>query len=347
MQTSRLSFRNGQTGARLLCAEPDSTSCFMEIQSLIIFILSFPILWAGGSFLVRGAAGIGAAFGLGSFFVGFTLVAFGTSVPEFLVCLAAAFMGSSDIAIGNMVGSNIANMGLIFGLTALISPVVMTATAWREQKSPLALLLILTFLAFALSRTGFSIGRWEGVLLVLPVAVFVFFSAGKEKLAESENAERDGNWTRFLLFAIAGSVLLAVGAHLLVAEAVNMAATLGISELFIGAAVVALGTSLPELAASLAAAWNRQQEIVVGNIIGSNFFNLAFLGLVAVVRPVDVNEKMFGDKPEFWFLLGMTILFAFLVWETRLRKNRIGRKRGTLLAVSYLMFVYFISGLLS
>lgn len=319
----------------------------MEIQGLIIFILSFAVLWAGGRLLVDGASGIGTSFGLGSFFVGFTFVALGTSVPEFLVCLAAAFMGSSDIAVGNMVGSNIANMGLIFGLTVLISPVAVTAAAWNEQKSPLALLLILTFLAFALSRTGFSIERWEGVLLVLPVAAFVFFSVGREELAKSGNAERGGSWTRFLLFVIAGSVLLAVGARLLVAEAVKIAAALGISELFIGVTVVALGTSLPELAAALAAAWNRQQEIVVGNIIGSNFFNLAFLGLVAVARPVDVNEKMFGDKPEFWFLLGLTVLLAFLVWETRLRKNRIDRKRGALLAVSYLAFVYFISGSLS
>ena len=321
----------------------------MEIPDLLQFVLSLAMLWGGALLLVRGAVGVGKLLGLGPFFVGFTLVALGTSAPELLVCLAAAFMGSSDIAVGNMVGSNVANIGLIFGLTVLASPVTVTAGAWKEQRPALALLLAVTLIAFAVGRTGFHMERWEGVLLLLPLAAYLLFHrrAGTEKQEETEDSGTEGGRVaaKLVLCVVSGSALLAVGARVLVSEAMEIAAALGISELFVGAAVVAVGTSLPELAASVAAAWRREQDVVVGNIIGSNFFNLAFLGLVAAARPVDVREEMFGSKPQFWFLLGFTLLLALLMLKAaKTKRNRIGRTKGALVLALYAAFVWTISG---
>ena len=320
----------------------------MEIPDLLLFAASLAMLWKGGDFLVRGAVGVGKSLGLGSFFVGFALVALGTSVPELLVCLAAAFMGSSDIAVGNMVGSNVANIGLIFGLTVLVSPVAVTAEAWKEQKTPLALLLAVTLLAFALGRSGFHMDRWEGALLLVPLAAYLLLRRGGsgEQTEVPARPAADGV-AKHLLYAVGGAALLAVGAPVLVGEAMEIAEALGISEIFIGAAVVAVGTSLPELAASLAAAWRKEQDVVVGNIVGSNFFNLAFLGLVATARPVDVSPKMFAERPQFWFMAGLTILLALAILRVRGEKGRIGRKQGAFALLVYAAFVWAMSGSLS
>jgi len=318
----------------------------MEIWSLLIFAVSLLILWKGGLLLVRGASGIASFTGIGPFLAGFTVVALGTSVPEFMVSLVATVMNSSDIAVGNMIGSNIANVGLVFGLTVLISPIVIDKEAWKEQKHPLAFLVLITFASYGFSREGFSIGRVEGVLLFFLLAVFFFVSYRKSR--EEKNRGLYGSqvysgW-KLIFYIVSGSALLAIGAYFVVSSAVNIAEQLGISELFIGVVVVALGTSLPELATSLAAAWKKEQSIVLGNIIGSSFFNLGYLGLIAVIRPIDVNQDMFGTTYEFWFLLALTVLFAVLVGKTQLTRNRIGKKKGALLLVVYIAFLYFVSG---
>ncbi len=322
----------------------------MEISNLLIFVLSLAVLLKGGHFLVKGASGIAKLTRMSSFFAGFIVVALGTSMPEFVVCLVAVLEGSNDIALGNMVGSNIANIGLIFGLTVIISPVVISGEAWKEQRLALLSLVLVTFVAYGVSRTGLSIERGEGMLLFFLLAVFLFLPYGKsaeEKNEVSSASQGDGGW-KLLLYVVSGSVLLAVSAHFLVNSAVNIAAQIGISELFIGVTAVALGTSLPELAASLVAAWRKEQNIVVGNIIGSNFFNLGYLGLVAVIRPIQVEGKMLsGITSEFGFLILLTVLFALLIAKTRLGKNRIGKKKGALLLIVYAAFLYFISGSLS
>ena len=321
----------------------------MEISNLLIFAASFVVLWKGGILLVKGALGIAKLSGMGPFSAGFIVVALGTSMPEFMVCLVAAIEGSSDIAVGNMVGSNIANIGLIFGLTVLISPVVISKEAWKEQRIPLVFLVFMTFAAYGLSRTGFSLGRGEGMLLFFLLAVLLFVpyrKSAKEKNEALPGSQGNGGW-KLLFYVVSGSVLLAGSAHLLVRSAIDIATQLGISELFIGVTAIALGTSLPELSASLAAAWKKEQNIVVGNIIGSNFFNFGYLGLVAVIRPVDVNRDMFGNTSEFAFLILLTLIFALLIGKTWISRNRIGKKKGALLLIVYAAFLYFISGSLS
>ena len=322
----------------------------MEISNLLIFILSFAFLWKGGLFLVKGASGIAKLTGMGAFFAGFIVVALGTSMPEFMVCLVAAIEGSNDIAVGNMIGSNIANIGLIFGLTVLISPIVIDKEAWKEQRSALFFLMLITFAAYLLSRTELSIGRFEGVFLFLLLAVFLFIPYRKsrgEKNEVSSTPQGDSGWKLFF-YVVLGSALLAGSAHFLVDSAVKIASQLGISELFIGVTAIALGTSFPELSASLVAALRKEQHIVVGNIIGSNFFNLGYLGLVAAIRPVQVKEKMLSEiTSEFGFFILLTVLFAALIVKTQISGNRIGKKKGAILLIVYAAFLYFISGSLS
>ena len=321
----------------------------MEILNLPTFVLSLVILWKGGHLLVKGAVGVAEASGLGSFFIGFTLVALATSAPEFLVCLIAALRNSSDIAIGNMVGSNIANIGLIFGLTALASPVAISKQAWKELRLPLLFLVLMTSAAYLLSRTGFFLKTKEGIFLFSMLAVFFFLTYKKSK-EEKENppATTGRKWAKLLFFVVSGSVLLAAGAHFLVGSAIQIAKQFGISELFIGVVAVAIGTSLPELAASIVAAFKKEQNIVVGNIIGSNFFNLAFLGLVAAIQPVEVNKQMFGKFSEFTFVLLLTGIFAVFILKTQARgKSSIGREKGAFLLAVYAAFLYFIFGSLS
>ncbi|MXW22063.1 MAG: sodium:calcium antiporter [Candidatus Dadabacteria bacterium] len=323
----------------------------MEILNLLIFVASLFVLWKGADFLVKGASGIAKLTGMGAFLAGFIVVALGTSAPEFVVSLIAIVMNSSDIAVGNMVGSNIANIGLIFGLTVLISPIMISKEAWNEQKLPLGFLVLMTLAAYGLSRMGFSIGRGEGVLLFFLLIVFlsVPYRRSREEKNEILSAQQSDSGWKLLFYVVLGSVLLSGSAHFLVKSAIGMATELGISELFIGVTAVALGTSLPELGASLVAAWRKEQNIVVGNIIGSNFFNLGFLGLVAVIRPpVDVNQNMFGNTSEFAFLILLTVLFVGLIGKTRISsRNRIGKKKGALLLILYAAFLYFISGSLS
>ncbi len=316
----------------------------MEFLNLLIFAVSFALLWKGARLLVRGASGVAAFTGMGTFFAGLIVVAFGTSVPEFMVSLVAVIEGSSDIAVGNMVGSNIANTGLIFGLTVLISPIVISREAWKEQWLPLVFMGLMTFAAFGLSLTEFSLKRGEGILLFFLLAVLLVIPYGKstEENEASSVSPDDGGW-KLLLYVVSGSVLLAVSAHLLVSSAIDIAEQLGISELFIGVVAVAFGTSLPELAASLVAAWRKEQNIVVGNIIGSNFFNLGYLGLVAVIRPIEINRDMFGYASEFAFLILLTVLFVLLIGKTQISKNRIGKKKSALLLIVYAAFLYFIS----
>ncbi len=321
----------------------------MEIFNLLFFIASLFVLWKGADFLVKGASGIATLTGMGPFFAGFTVVALGTSAPEFMVCLVAVIEGSSDIAVGNIVGSNIANIGLIFGLTVLISPVVMNKEAWEEQKLPLVFLVLITFAAYTVSRTGFFIGKGEGALLFFLLVVFLlvpYRKSREEKNEVSSVPQGNGGW-KLLFYVVLGSVLLAGSAHFLVNSAIGIASQLGISELFVGVTAVAVGTSLPELGASLVAAWRKEQNIVVGNIIGSNFFNLGFLGLVAVIRRVDVNQNMFGNTSEFTFLILLTVIFTLLIGKTWIGQNRIGKKKGALLLIVYAAFLYFISGSLS
>ncbi|WP_425316435.1 calcium/sodium antiporter [Stutzerimonas chloritidismutans] len=267
----------------------------MTLMTFVYLIAGLVLLVAGAEVLVRGAAKLAAQFGISPLVIGLTVVAFGTSAPETAVSVQAALNGSGDIAIGNVVGSNIANVLLILGMTALVAPLVVSRQLIRLD---VPIMIGASLVTFGLSWDG-ELSRIDGALLFTAVVVYTLFliiSSRREKAAEVDDEfakefglDEPAKPHAGLINAglvIAGLVLLVVGSNFLVEGAVALARALGLSELVIGLTVIAIGTSLPELATSIMAAFRGERDIAVGNIVGSNIFNLlCVLGLASLVSP--------------------------------------------------------------
>ncbi|TVQ89500.1 MAG: sodium:calcium antiporter [Chromatiaceae bacterium] len=262
------------------------------IDSLLL-VLGLVLLTAGAEVLVRGAAGIAERFGIPPLIVGLTVVAFGTSAPEFAVSLGAAWSGAADLAIGNVVGSNIFNVLLILGLSALIRPLAVASQLIRVDV-PLMIAASLLVLLFALDG---RISRIDGAVLATGLIAYLGLQirqGRREQGAEPTPMPAAapgvaGHWWRDPLLVLIGLALLVFGSRLLVQAAVAIASALGVGELVIGITIVAAGTSLPEVATSVVASLRGQREIAVGNVVGSNVFNLlGVLGLAALVSPTGI-----------------------------------------------------------
>jgi cation:H+ antiporter len=291
--------------------------------------------------LVRGSVWIALQLGVTPLVVGLTLVAFGTSAPELVVSLDAALQGNSGIATGNVFGSNVANIGLILGLAAAISPIAQHGSTVRFE---LVFLLAITLLTPGLALIGNQLYQWEGALLFL---LLVWFTVqlirrgrtdpeGAQDLPLEVTAERRSRLgtAMHLLFIGAGLAGLFYGAGWLVDGATGIARAYGISDIVIGLTIVAVGTSLPELATSAVAAVRGESGIAVGNVIGSNVFNLcSVLGVTAIVRPLPVDWRDNGPSIAAGLLL--TLLLAF----TLLRRHGVSRPFGILLLGLYAAFV--------
>ncbi|PZQ27424.1 MAG: sodium:calcium antiporter, partial [Ectopseudomonas oleovorans] len=270
----------------------------MTLMTFVYLIAGLVLLVAGAEVLVRGAAKLAAQFGIPPLIIGLTVVAFGTSAPETAVSVQAALDGSGDLAIGNVVGSNIANVLLILGMTALVAPLIVSRQLIRLD---VPIMIGASLLTFGLAWDG-SLSRLDGALLfagVLTYTGFLIYSARKDKGGDDDEfakefgldeAPKPYAWAINLGLIIAGLVLLVTGSNFLVEGAVTLARALGISELVIGLTVVAIGTSLPELATSILAAIKGERDIAVGNIVGSNIFNLlCVLGLASLVSPAAIS----------------------------------------------------------
>lgn len=279
-------------------------------MTYLLFSLGLVMLFFGGEALVRGASSVARHFHLSPMVIGLTIVGFGTSAPELLVSLQAALEGQSEIAIGNVVGSNIANILLILGISALIAPLVIPAQKmWRD----LAFMLAATAILWGM-LLGTEITRTYGAILLLGLLVFLAstFFFGK---VDPEPDQPEENQMKAWAFTIGGLIVLVIGARFLVNSAVEIATTFGISEAVIGLTIVAVGTSLPELATSVIAAYRKQTEIAVGNIVGSNVFNVfGILGLTALISPIPADPRFAAiDMP--WAMaaaVGLTVL-AFVL----------------------------------
>jgi cation:H+ antiporter len=296
------------------------------------------LLLLGGEVIVRNAAGLALRAGLSPLFVGLTVVAMGTSSPELAACLGAGGSGLGGLALGNVVGSNIANIGLILGLSALVVPMKVRPRLIRWD---LPLMIGATVILFAMLRDRF-LGRGEGVLLaaclVLYISVSYWFSRIPKDVGPGDWKKRDPNPTERLLRSIFGIVLglglLVLGGRLLVEGSVAVATSFGISDAIIGLTLVAAGTSLPELATSLVAVRRGQPDIALGNVIGSNLFNTMFvLGVTGIVTPVGSQAVRSEDLV---IMLGMSVLLLPLLWTRR----RLGRWEGGALLSTFL--VYFV-----
>ncbi|MQA89013.1 MAG: calcium/sodium antiporter [Gemmatimonas sp.] len=310
---------------------------------MLLDFLLFPVglagLFYGAEWLVDGAARIAARLGVSKLLLGLTLVSFGTSAPELLVGVVASYQGNGSLAIGNVLGSNIANIALILGVTALISGI----TVRREivvRDIPIMIGFAILVPVFGVSG---SISGVAGAILLLLFVTYLGFLAVDAR-RQSLDPERvieehqiDGpqhSLGRDLLLAVLGLVVLATGAELLVNSAVAIAVTFDISEVVIGLTLVALGTSLPELAASISAARRSEGEIVIGNVVGSNIFNVALiLGVSAIVRPIPISQTVLRvDAP-------IAIAISALLLPLVLVNRRIYRWEGGILLATYIGFL--------
>lgn len=312
----------------------------------LLLILGLVVLIVGGEFLVKGAVGCSAASKISPLVIGMTVVSFGTSAPELLVSLQSALDGNPGIAIGNVVGSNIANIALVLGITVIIFPIV----AERQTKFvdyPMMLLACILFYLFALNNI---IELYEGIILFGILVTFTFYlirnSRKKTKKAEAEADDEFEDALKYpiwksVLFLLLGLVALYFGSEWFVDGAVGIAEVLlegnPDKDSIIGVTVVALGTSAPELVASIVAAVRKQSDISVGNLIGSNIFNVfAVIGITSIVKPIDVSDQVLGF--DMYWMLGI----MFLMIPILLIGKRIGRLKGVLLFGSYIAYVAVI-----
>jgi len=291
-------------------------------------------LFAGGEALVRGAVGIAQRLAMSPLLIGLTVVGFGTSTPELLVSVDAAWRGVPDIAIGNVVGSNIGNILLIVGLSALVWPIRVTGGTLKRD---LAVMLAAALVLVPLFWLG-AMGRPAGLLLVVALVAYLTWAAIQPGEAAAVEAPARPLW-QSLVWVGVGLVALMLGARWLVDGAVSIARTHGVSEAFIGLTIVAVGTSLPELATSMIAALRRHSEIAIGNIVGSNIFNvLGILGVTALITPIPVAGR--------FLTFGLPVMFGASVVLTALLLLRptIGRVAGVALLMAYAVYVWAAQG---
>ena len=278
------------------------------IVDILLVLGGLALLVLGGDLLVKGAVNLALRLGITPLVVGLTVVAFGTSAPELLVSLSAALGGSSGIALGNVVGSNIANVLVILGFTALVSVVT---TKGHDLRESWAMMMGASVLLIGLAATG-RIGMWGGIVLLLALVAVLWrqLSTGRvDDSEEIEGAEPGARGLRIAIWLGAGLVLLPLGANLLVNGATQIAQDFGISDTVIGLTLVAVGTSLPELAASVAAALKGRADMALGNVVGSNIFNiLAILGITSIVTPLPIPPEML--RLDLWVMLATSALLA-------------------------------------
>ena len=303
----------------------------------LFVLLGLVGLFVGGEFLVRGSVAVARGFGISPLLIGLTVVGFGTSTPELLVSVDAALRGLPDIALGNVVGSNIANILLIVGASALLWPITLNG---NFPKRDLVTMLVAALLLLPLFALG-AVGRVAGMVLVGGLVIYLvlaFRGARGEQEVQPEYGAAMPLWVAGGLVVV-GLLALLVGARLLIDGAVAIARDFGLSEAFIGLTIVAVGTSLPELATSLVAALRRQSDIAIGNVVGSNIFNiLGILGATAIIAPIPVAARFLA------FDLPVMLVASLLLAGLLLFRWSLGRPVGLLMLVAYAAYVWAAQG---
>ena len=302
----------------------------------LLFILGLAFLIAGGEAMVRGAIALSKKLRVSALVIGIVVVGFGTSVPELLASLFSVVgkINSPGLAIGNIIGSNIANIILILGLTALINPIVFTEKARFREIFSLVMSVVLLGLTFYLGY----IGRPYGMIMTAAMLSYIVWSVFSPDAKSEEVPDLTGPWKNFFFSFIVTAVGIAVmigGAKLMVTNAVAIARDWHVSETVIGLTIVAVGTSLPELAASIISAIHKRSDLAIGNIIGSNIFNaLVIPGVTAIIKPFPVEKNML---PDFAVMTAVTVVFILFM-----ARGKIGRAAGALFFAAYLAYMILI-----
>ncbi|MGL6171219.1 MAG: calcium/sodium antiporter [Vibrio sp.] len=316
----------------------------MMLEAVVLLFIGLAILVWGADKLVFGSAALARNIGISPLVIGMTILAMGSSAPEMMVSATAALEGKTDTAVGNVLGSNIANIALILGITAMVKPLSIGSAVIRRE---LPIMLGVTLIAGMILWDNY-LGFYEGILLIGLFSVFILImlqisrkeqSHGDTLLDEQASEIPAGVNNRHALFwVIVGLILLPLGASMLVDNAVVIAKYFGMSDLVIGLTIIAIGTSLPELAASLAGALKGEDDMAVGNIIGSNVFNiLAVMGIPGLLNPSLLSSQAMGR--DFWVMLGVSLLLVALVLGKR---RQINRWEGALLLSCFIGYISYL-----
>jgi cation:H+ antiporter len=309
-----------------------------------LFIIGFGIIIKGADFLVDGASTLAKKLKISDLAIGLTIVAFGTSAPELIVNVISSIQGNTEIAIGNILGSNIANILLILGLSAVIFPLVVTrGTIWKEIPLSLLAAVLLGFMAndFLIDRVNFSaLTRIDGLVFLSFFVIYMYYVFGIAKEGEvglSAKAKEFG-LIKSIFLIVGGLVLLFLGGKWVVDGAVKLALVFGVSQSLIGLTIVAVGTSLPELATSAIAAYKKNTDIAIGNIVGSNIFNIFLvLGVSSIIKPLPFAAKSNVDIAMVIFA-SLLLFFAMFIG----RKRVLERWQGVLFIFAYISYVAFL-----
>jgi len=310
-------------------------------MSLLWVILGFVLLVIGGEFLVRSSVALSFKFNISKMVIGMTVVSFATSVPELLVSLQAALSGSPAIAINNVVGSNIANIGLVLGITAMVGAITVDKSFYKLNWP---VMMVFSIVLYYFLKNDNELSAIEGAILFIGLILFLIFlirSVRKDKIIEAvdETLAVVSNFKIFVWLFI-GAIALYFGSEWLVDGSKAIARSIGVSEAVIGISLIAIGTSVPELAASVIAAAKQEKAISLGNLIGSNIFNIAsVLGLTAIIKPIPVTDSLILSNDIFW-MLGFSAVLIPLIF---LRKQmQISRIKGFVLVVAYGVFMFLV-----
>lgn len=313
-------------------------------MTYILLIIGFALLIKGADLFVDGSSNIAKLLRVPTILIGLTIVAFGTSSPEATVSIIAALEGNADVALGNVVGSNIFNITLVVGVTAFLYPLRVESETIRKEipftlLASVALLILMSDIALQGSSSNL-LTRSDGFILLLFLSIFMYYvieiglKSRKEKA--DEPVPEDIRWGKNILITILGLAAIIFGGDLVVDNGTEIAYSLGMSETLVGLTIIAIGTSLPELVTSISAALKKESEIALGNIVGSNIFNILFvLGGSATISPLATNDKMFID------VILMIVLTIILLVFSR-TSFRIGKREGFVLVAAYIIYLVYI-----
>ena len=308
-------------------------------MTLFWMFLGFLLLVLGGEFIVRASIAISLKFNISKVVIGMTVVAFATSLPELLVSLKAAVNGSSSIAINNVIGSNIANIGMVLGLTAIIGNIPVVKSFYRLDWP---VMMFFSLLLYFFLYNDNLLSSFEGLILFTSLIIFLFFVIryNAKDLSEADAIDENLNETsgiKILIWTIFASFSLYYGAEWLVSSAIDLAKSIGVSEAVISVSVIAIGTSIPELATSVIAIAKNEKGISIGNLIGSNIFNIgSVLGLTTIIKPILITDSNILERDIIWMLVFASLILILSIFP---KKNNITKIKGFLLVVLYSVFI--------
>ena len=307
-------------------------------MDFVAIIVGLVLLIKGGDFLLDAAVALSLKINIPKIVIGMTVVSFATSAPELIVSIKSALKGYPDLALGNVVGSNVANLAFVLGVVLVISPIRVTKSFY---KADWPIMMIATLLFYSFLQADGYLNQVEGGILFVLLLIFLIYLLFFQKKAVNEEKieidEKEMPLTQLTIIFFIGGFFLWLGSEVLVNSAVSLATSLGVSERIISISVVSIGTSIPELSASIIAIINKEKAISIGNLIGSNIFNiLAVMGITSMIHPINVMDRAILDIDFFW-MIGVSLLIFPLVFIPK--KMHLGRLEGLCLLIAYGLFL--------